>query len=319
VKPNTRIILNPEAGGGKAKRILPLLDKYKAGLVKQEVDLVVTRGPGDATRLARESVESGATLVIAAGGDGTINEVVNGMLNPCLMKPSACQLGIIHCGTGGGISQTLGLPGNPAEQLEMLNNTSVRTVDAGYVIFRGHHKVSYTRFFLSELQVGIGGEVVEAVNSAYKKLGGTFAFGLVSVYKLLRCRSVGVKLTVNGTKDGWQKLLGLTIGNGTHCAGGMQLTPQARNDDGLLDLLSIYEMNLAARLWNFSRVYSGHHLRSSKFNIEQAPAFTIESEKPLWIAADGELLGKTPCTVGIIPQAIEIRCSNPHNHENTGN
>ena len=319
MRPYTLIILNPEAGGGKAKKLLSVLNGHKNRFVEQEVDLVVTRFPGHAIRLASEAAERGATLVVAAGGDGTINEVVNGLLLHGKKEPSTCQLGIIHCGSGGGLAQTLGLAGPPQEQLERLSRSEAQAVDVGYVLFKDDQNISHTRYFLSELQAGIGGAVVQAVNGFYKKLGGTLAFALVSVGKLLRYQPVGMQVTINGTECRPQRMLGLTVGNGTHCAGGMQLTPCARYDDGLLDLLSIHEMSLAARLWNFSRVYSGAHLRSSRFSLVQATTLALESEKPLWIAADGELLGRTPCTVGIIPEAIQIRCSNPHNHENIGN
>ena len=298
------LIVNPVAGGGSAQRQIPVvrseLKKYIAG----DVEILATTRQGEATSLAQNASVGGASLLIAMGGDGTINEVANGLL---AAENPGCELGIINCGSGGGLAQTLGLPEKLADQLALIFETAAKPLDTGLVQFEDQAGKISTRFFVSECQIGFGGEVVSKVGMKHKKLGGTLAFGTVAVSCLFSYR--GNQMTVGLDKQDpiSENLLGIVIGNGSHCAGGMQLTPCARPDDGLLDVLRIREMPVLKRVSQFAKVYSGTHIHSSFFTLETARSISIESDIPVWVEMDGELIGKTPCKVEIHHQALRVR------------
>jgi diacylglycerol kinase (ATP) len=262
---------------------------------------------GDATKLAGDAARKGSRLIIAMGGDGTVNEVINGLIQNRIPVNDQCELGILNSGSGSGLAQTLGLPASVSDQLDVIFNSAAKPMDVGFVTYKDINDNSCERFFVSECQVGLGGSVVSRVGMKLKHFGGRIAFGTVALSHLFHYRASRMMMNHDQQQPESKKLIGITIGNGIYCAGGMTLTPDARTDDGLLDVLQIHEMNLFQRFLNFGKVYSGSHIHSPHFSISKVNEISIGSEQPVWIEADGELLGKTPCQVGIIPGAIKVR------------
>jgi len=301
------IIFNPVAGGGKAKKMKSQLVREMERRFGKNYLLLETLGQGDAIIIAREAAKEGAGLIIAMGGDGTVNEVINGLLLNRKPVNDQCELGILNSGSGSGLAQTLGLPASISDQLDVIFDSAAKPMDVGFVNYKDINDHSCERLFVSECQVGLGGSVVSHVGINLKHFGGRIAFGLVALSHLFHYRASQMTMINDQQKPESKKLIGITIGNGIYCAGGMTLTPCARTDDGLLDVLQIHEMSLLKRFMNFGKVYSGSHIHSPRFCIGQAKEITIGSEQPVWIEADGELLGKTPCKIGIIPGVIKVR------------
>lgn len=296
------IVANPVSGAGKGKVVLQRLKM----LLGNDSDHVVfeTTHQGHGMLLAKLAVEAGADLIIAVGGDGTINEVVNGMF---AAREPACDLGIVNCGSGAGVAQTLGLPVDVDGQLERIFHNTAKPYDVGKVSCVDENGVSIHRFFANECQAGISGAIVSKVGMAHKKLGGSLAFGLVSVLELLRYKATPMRVDLDGRLGVVQPMLGVVTGNGSYCAGGMQLTPGAHPADGQLDVLSIRDMNLYHRMHTFSQVYAGNHIRSGYYALQRAQTLTIVSDRPVWVETDGELIGKTPCSISILPGALRVR------------
>ena len=301
------IILNPLAGGGKTKKIKGELVREVESRIGKNYLLTETSGQGDASILARKAAKEGAALIIAVGGDGTVNEVINGLLQNRKPVNDQCELGILNSGSGSGLAQTLGLPSSISDQLDMIFNSAANPMDVGFVSYKDLNDHFCERLFVSECQVGLGGSVVSHVGMKLKHFGGKIAFGSVALSHLFHYRASRMTIVHDHKQPESRKLIGLTIGNGVYCAGGMTLTPGARTDDGLLDVLQIHEMSLLKRFMNFGKVYSGSHIHSPHFSISQVNEISIGSEQPVWIEADGELLGKTPCMIGIIPGKIRVR------------
>jgi diacylglycerol kinase (ATP) len=302
------IILNPVAGGGKTKKLKSQLVSELGNRFGKNYLLMETTGQGDATIFAREISEKGASLIIAVGGDGTINEVLNGLFLNRKPVNDQVELGIINSGSGSGMAQTMGLPESISDQLDMICNSTAKPMDVGIVRYKGTNDSPCERLFISECQVGIGGSVVSHVGMKLKHFGGRIAFGSVALSHLFHYKASKMTMILDQQPAESKKLIGVTIGNGIYCAGGMRLTPNARTDDGFLDVLQIHEMSLLKRFMNFGKVYSGDHIHSNYFSISQAKEISIDSEQPVWIETDGELLGKTPCEIGIIPGAVKVRC-----------
>jgi len=303
------VILNPTAGGGRANKLWPLLESGIAERFGHNYSSYVTRRPGDATVSVRRAIAAGATLVIAVGGDGTIQETVNGFFrNRGLLNPS-CELGIVNCGTGSGLAQSLGLPPSPEQQLDQISNRGSCAIDLGRVVLCSKDGRRVERVFASECQVGIGGAVVADVSSVHKRFGGKIAFGSVAIKKLffLKAQPMTVRFGNNGKKT--RRLLGLAVGNGACTAGGMKLTPEAQLNDGLFDVLLMHDMSIPTRLWNFPKIYLGKHIHTPHVSIFRSGKIAIESESPLPVAADGELLGVTPCEIELLPAVLKVRCN----------
>ena len=302
------VILNPTAGGGRAAKLSPRL---LPGIVERFGDnytLDVTGRAGDATASARRAIEAGATLVIAVGGDGTIHETVNGFFKDREMLNPACELGIVDCGSGSGLAQSLGLPSSLEQQLDLIARQDSCAIDLGRVVVHSVDGGKVERIFASECQVGIGGAVVAEVGSMHKLLGGTLAYGLGSIKQAFRCKGQPMTVELGDNEKVSRGLLGLSIGNGNSIAGGMKLTPAAQLNDGLFDVLLMHDMSIPARLWNFVKIYRGTHIYSPHVSIFRSGRIAIESESPAPVSADGELLGVTPCQFELLPAALKVKC-----------
>ena len=301
------VILNPTAGGGRAAKLSPRL---LSGIVERfgdDYSLDVTGRAGDATASARRAIEAGATLVIAVGGDGTIHETVNGFFkNREFLNPS-CELGIIDCGSGSGLAQSLGLPSSIEQQLDLIAHQDNCTIDLGRVVVRSNDGSRAECIFASECQVGIGGAVVAEVGSMHKLLGGTLAYGLGSIKQAFRYRGQQMTVDLGNNEKVTRGLLGLSIGNGNCIAGGMKLTPAAQLNDGLFDVLLMHDMSVPTRLWNFVKIYRGTHIDTPHVSIFRSGRIAIESENPVPVSADGELLGMTPCEFQLLPGVLKVK------------
>jgi diacylglycerol kinase (ATP) len=305
--PQRHVILNPASGAGKTGKrqaeILALCDRH----LGRQYTLCVTREPGEATDSARTAVAQGAELVVAVGGDGTIQEVVNGFFADGRPLNPDCALGIIDAGTGHGFAQSLRLPGELERQMELVAGPVSRRVDVGrasYADGGGRHK---ERYFVNECQAGIGGEVVRKVGTKNKRLGGTLAFGASTLAAALRYPNQVVTVQVDEQLPQTQKLIGVVMANGGFMAGGMKLAPGARLSDGLLDILLIHEQSLAERLKNFPRIYSGSHIGLPKFGLVRGRSISLSSPESVPFEADGELWGSLPCRVEILPEVLWVK------------
>jgi len=303
----THIILNPTSGGGMAGRNIPGFISEAEKRFGNQFLLHVTRAPLEATHLAHEAAEAGAELIIAAGGDGTVHEIVNGLFKGKDLINPFCVLGILDFGTGKGIAQTLGLPKSYPDQLDYIINNAACPVDIGYIRYKNSHGDPCGRCFINDCQIGIGSAVVKRVHAGYKKLGGRMAFGMVAMSQVIFYKSNRITFHLDDQAPVTEKLIGLVISNGNYCAGGMQLNPDARPDDGYFDILYIHEMTIPERLISFPKIYPGKHLPSKHFTSARNKKIALASDEALWIEADGELVGMLPCDIEILPSILNVK------------
>lgn len=306
-KARTHVIINPASGGGKTgKRLGKILNVLEKEIGKK-YSFFVTRKPLDASLSARRAINKGRELIIAIGGDGTIQETVNGFFSDGNPINPACQLGIINTGTGSGFAMSLGLPPAINDQIDAIFSGQKRFIDVGRAVFSNKNGRLKEHFFVNECQAGIGGAVVKNVQSKLKKLGGLIAFGSIALSTALRYPNQPITVEIDSTQKITKRLIGVVMANGNSMAGGMKLTPQAKIDDGLFDILLMHEQSVPQRLWNFPKIYSGGHITSSKFSFYRGKTIALASSERVLFEADGELLGYLPCKVEIIPSALQIR------------
>jgi diacylglycerol kinase (ATP) len=304
------IIINPAAGNGKAIRVARTLLKKIKSTCDFEIHISFTKEKDDATIITRRAILEGASMIIALGGDGTVNEVVNGFFSEGKPLNPLCELGIINCGTGGGFVRTLNFPLRAEQQIEQLLNPGNRVLDLGQISYLESTGMLQKRLFINECQVGIGCKVASAVGKKLKFFGGRIGFGFSAA--LLALSMKPLTLSVKFDNDPVQELalIGLVIGNGTECAGGMKLTPDAKLNDGFFDVLSMNDMKVTDRMLNLSKVYSGKHILSPYFSIKRCKKLQIRSDKKILMEGDGEILGNAPFEVEILPLAIKVKCAN---------
>lgn len=302
-----QIVVNPTAGSGKAGKIASVIFKKIKSISHSSINMSFTEKKGDAEFITREAILKGAGMIIAVGGDGTINEVVNGFFKDNEPLNPSCELGIINCGTGGGFAGTLGIPLSLDEQIELILRPGSTNLDLGCISYLDPAEKTLNRLFVNECQVGIGSKVALAVGKKYKVFGGKAAFGLVATVQAMLIKPLQLEIEYDNESARKINLIGLVIGNGNECAGGMKLTPDAKLNDGLFDVLSMHEMNRAERLRNLSKVYSGTHVLSKYFSVKKCKKIKIRSDRNVVLEADGEILGNSPFEINIMPSAIRIK------------
>jgi len=303
------VILNPTSGGGRAGKLQPELirrinQKFGSGVATH-----VTARPRAATDMARSAIRQGATLLLVVGGDGTIQEAVNGFFE---QSDSTCELGIVSCGTGQGFANSIGLPDSIEAQLDTIANCPAVPLDVGRVRYSDETGKPVERLFVNECQAGIGGAVVRAVGVGRKRLGGTLAFGLTAVSELVRLKCPVLRVQLDDDEEVAGRFIGVFAGNGALCGGGMRLTPDARPDDGILDVVLVRSMSVPVRLWVFPRIYHGEHTRLRQVSSHRCRrlrvSLAVESDAPgPWVEADGELLGFPPYEVDLLPGVLRVR------------
>ncbi len=303
------VILNPIAGGGRGK-------KLQEGLIKQldrrfgtNYRCFITTGPADATNITKGEIMCGSELIISVGGDGTINEIVNGFFSNGKMINTSCELGIINCSTGGGLAHTLSIPSALPDQLEVIQHGSTAELDIGELEYTGPGRQLHRRLFISECSAGIGGAIVADVRYGHKLLGGTLAFGIVALKHAFLFKPKLMEIAAgDGNPAYHEELLGMVAGNGNYCAGGMRLTPRASPVDGKFDILLMRKMTLLRRIRGFIKIYSGSHIDNKNFILFRTAGARISSPDHIELEADGEFLGTTPFSIRLLPNKIRIRC-----------
>ncbi len=301
------IVLNPASAGGRTgrhqQRILRAIERH----ISNAYRLHVTTGPLDATVLARSAVEEGAEHIIVVGGDGTIQETVNGILCDGHTHTPPCTLGIISSGTGQGFAQSLGLPSGFEDRVATACNGVPWAVDVGRISTNNNGRRRLISYFVNEAQLGLGASVVRTVQFRQKRLGGLLAFGWGTLVTALRENAHPFVISIDGGPESRESLIGLVIANGTYTGGGMNIAPDAVLDDGMMDILLMHDQSAWERIGNFAKVYSGRHTASDGFSCVQARTLTVGPASEILLAADGELLGSAPCEIDVLPRALVVK------------
>ncbi len=255
-----------------------------------EHEFLLTERPGHATELARRLASSGTRRVIVAGGDGTISEVVNGLAG------TDVEIGIVAIGTGNDVARTLNLPYNDvARAADIAAAGRVRRIDLG----REHG-----RFFVSSVGLGFASDVVEQSNRP-GWLTGPAAF-FVAVHRALRkLRPIRIALELDGTTRELD-CVSVLVQNTPYTGGGLRIAPQARMDDGLLDVAVIGPIGKLNLVANFPRLYRRTHFSHPRFALYRARTVRVETTASLPKMLDGDIWGSSPLEAEVVTQAVKV-------------
>jgi YegS/Rv2252/BmrU family lipid kinase len=301
------VVLNPASrGGALSSRFAPIEKKLRGALGPVEVEQ--TRGPRDAERIAREAVRAGVERIIVAGGDGTLSEVVTGLLGAGL--GGYAKIAPLALGTGGDLLRNFGATRQVDAAIERIARGKVRCVDAGRARFHDSQGLERTTYFLNVASLGVSGWVTKLVNESPKVLGGGLSFLLATLRALVRYRPLSVALEIDGKPFFEGPLTLATAANGRFFGGGMQVAPQARLDDGLLDVVVVSGLTKPALVRRLPRLYRGTHLgipgvRFTRCRRLDARPLT-DPQVRVFTEVDGEPLGHLPASYEVLPGAITL-------------
>jgi diacylglycerol kinase (ATP) len=304
---DTLVIVNPASAGGRTARQWPLLQRC---LVDAGVDFEarITAQPADAIALTREALREGVNRVVAVGGDGTLNELVNGWFDPQTQQPinPDAALGLLPSGTGGDFRKTAGIPLNHAAAAALLARGDTRRIDAGRIDYHGGGAPA-PRWFVNIADCGIGGDVVHRVNRSRKHAGGTMTFLYHSLAALMTYGSRLVRVDVDGeVAEG--PMQNVVVANARYFGGGMQIAPQAALDDGLFDVVTIGHLTRRRSLTGMGRLYKGRHLGRPGIGFSRGRVVTVTplEQRPVLFDVEGEQVGRAPATLTCLPGALRF-------------
>lgn len=302
---NVVAIVNPASANGRTRKLWPHLEKafQQAGLA---VRTQLTQAVGDGTLLTQQALIEGADVIVSVGGDGTHNEVVNGFFkDEQLLNPNA-KLGFISQGTGGDLIKTLNIPKDPLAAIQRISSGKSQAIDVGEARFTGLDGSDQHRYFINITDVGIGGAVVERANRSSKALGGKISFLLTVLSCYWHYQNQETRVVLDGKRVIEGKTNDVIVANGRFFGGGMEILPMAKPDDGVFDVLIMGDLTRGEVYRNIIGVYSGTHLQHPKLEHAQAKTVHVSGPGALLIDMDGELVGKAPIQMTLLPQAIQV-------------
>lgn len=297
------LIVNPSSARRTTGRNWPQIEE-KLCTVLPAFDVVQTKQAGDAIRLAKEAASRYETIA-AIGGDGTINEVANGILN----SGADTALGVLPRGTGSDFVRSLGIPHKLGKAARVLAGGHRRKIDVGRATFLAPDGEERSRWFINAAEVGFGAVVCDAVNHPARWLPGPAAFMWAIVTTLFRHKPSHITITTDVSGPGPHTLLlsNAWIANGNFSGGGIRSAPKAILDDGLLDLIVAAHASPLVRLWGLPKLRSGKFVEMRQVSYAQvtSAAFTAV-DGPQLVELDGDVAGTTPARFEVAPARLTV-------------
>lgn len=258
--------------------------------------LAVTKKAGDALKWARTAVRRGCNYIIIAGGDGTLNEAVNGVAQ----TGRSARIGIVPLGTGNDFARTLGLPLSIRENVETLRARKTRPVDI--VRVRGRK----TRYFVNVAAGGFSGIVRRKMTAEIKKSWGPLAYIRGAAAALPKLHAYKTRIVLDDEEELSSALYNLIIANGRFAAGGLPIAPEADPTDSLLDVVLIPKRSAPEMALLAAAIILGKHFTANGIVFRRAKKVSVRSKPGMWFNVDGELVGSVPATFQIVPRALDF-------------
>ena len=286
---HTLAIVNPAAGDGAGARV-------GAGLAREleaagfKVEIIQTPAPGEAARIAREASADGCRTIIAVGGDGTANEVANGLVG------TSTALALYPSGSGNDFARSLGYPRTRRDIGRFLAGARRRVIDVGEV---------NGRIFVNAAGVGIDGHVAERVEASARIVGATLGYFVGALVSIATYRPQPMRLRIDDQTIEGKHLL-VVAANGTYFGSGMHIAPKAKIDDGLFDVIVAGDLGRWASLVALAKLYRGTHVSGRDVLAFRARSLDVELERELPTQADGEPVRARSLAVRMLPGALTV-------------
>jgi YegS/Rv2252/BmrU family lipid kinase len=306
------IIVNPASAGGATGDAWP----KAASAVRRHFgafEVAFTRRGGEAAEIAERESRAGRRFIIACGGDGTVNEVADGILR----AGAGAELGVLPSGTGGDFRRTLGAPTRAADAARALREGATRAMDAGRVGFAGIGGSEESRHFVNVASFGMGGDVINRVKArsglpagAARLLGGKASFAAAALHAAVTFEKPAVRVSLDGGPASQITVANFCVANARYFGGGMKIAPAALLDDGLFDVVAVGDVSALTVLAHAYRLYLGTHLGMQEVRHARARRVRAEpaSDEVVKLEVDGEPVGRLPAEFELLPAALRVRC-----------
>jgi YegS/Rv2252/BmrU family lipid kinase len=297
----TVFLVNPASGNGGTGKRWPEL-AHRAAQLGLEGTTLFSERPGHLPELAEQAARAGAELVVSVGGDGTLNEVANGLVR----AGAPTELATIPLGTGMDFVRTYGIPTRFEDAVRTALEGKVRTIDVGRVSYREWSGAEGERYVANVGSVGMSAAVAQRANGMSKALGGkaTFFYALARVFFEWDNTLVSVQLDDERREA---RMHDVIVANGQWHGGAMRLAPEAQPDDGLFDVVLIGDVTKRDFVTTAPKLYKGTYLAHPKIELLRSRTVAVDAPERLPIELDGEQVGTTPVRFEIVPAALRVR------------
>lgn len=285
------VILNPGAGSAEDTKNLRAAIKRLGDVTLRE-----TAAPGDAMRFAARALDERHKLVVAAGGDGTINEVVNGLSKGW----GAATLGILPLGTGNDFARTIDMPEDVDAAIDIIRRGEICAVDVVCV------ESDATRYFINVSAGGFSGEVDERLTDELKQRWGPLSYLRAAIGALPDLTNYHMTLQFDNEEPQQLVAYNVVVANARYVAHGVPVAPGALLDDGRMDIVVVSAASLPRLAALIPAVLLGRHLDNPELTCRRARRLHISSKPGMWFNADGELVGNEPMTFTILPRVLRV-------------
>jgi YegS/Rv2252/BmrU family lipid kinase len=309
------VIVNPKSAAGATR------EKWSA--IASDIrthfgpfSVAFTKARGDAVELAKRAAVNGRNLIIACGGDGTINEVANGIIQ----SETDAELGILPSGTGGDFRRSLNIPHGTREAARALRESRSRLIDVGRVAFRDHDGEEVSRYFLNVSSVGLAASIIGRVKASptanwmpIPRLKGTASFAISTLHEVIGVNYSPLKVKLDETDEYNVNTINFCVANARYFGGGMLIAPHAKLDDGYFDVVNIGDLSTWKIFVNAYTLYRGTHLALDEVKSTKAKRLEIRpaGDETVHLETDGELPGRLPAVYEVVPKALTIRVPSP--------
>jgi len=304
----TIVIVNPQAGNGRTEKIWPNIESALEKSIGS-FEVLQTTCRGDATDLSRKILKEDAARIVAVGGDGHLNEVLNGFIENDLPVNAESRLSFVMTGTGCDFQRSLGISGKWQNAVAELKDAKVRKIDVGKVTYTAADKTQKIRYFDNIASFGLSGAVDHCLEHSRLQdyLGGSPLFLWATIKTVFTHPNQSIRFRIDdGPEEEICSRLGL-LANGRYFGGAMHAAPEAELDDGLLDLLMLKEISVAKFLWHLPKIYKGTHLKIPEIFFQKVRKFTAESSEQVILDIDGESPGYLAATFEVLPKILNLQ------------
>ncbi|MGI9036626.1 MAG: diacylglycerol/lipid kinase family protein [Pyrinomonadaceae bacterium] len=307
------VIVNPKSAGGATRTSwAAAAADFRAHFGAFQV--AFTKKQGDGIELAKRAARGGRKFIIACGGDGTINEVANGILQS---GAEDAELGVLPSGTGGDFRRTLGIPTEVREAARILREGVTKQIDVGKVSLVNHADEPATRYFLNVSSFGLSAAINERVKTKEifkwlpgNALRGKAKFAVSTLQEILDFEFVTVRVSLDGAAAKPLNTINFCVCNARYFGGGMKIAPDALIDDALFDVVNIGDIKTAKIILNVYKLYRGSHLELTEVKAALASRVEVSAAREnqtIFLETDGELPGKLPAVYEIAPRVLKVR------------
>lgn len=299
------LIVNPFSGNGATGREWPRIQADARDRLGSFTAHLTTK-PGEAIRITRMSLSEGAELIVCVGGDGTLNEVINGFMDEEGPIRTDAVLGFVPNGTGCDFVKTAPIPAKIEQSLNTIKEGHIKNIDLGRLRYHDHQGRVNIRYFHNIASFGLGGEVVDRVNRNSKVFGPFISFISATLVSIFLYGKKKIRLKVDNVYDREVITWNIAVANGQYHGGGMWIAPDAAIDDGLLHITVIGDLNLAEVFWHLPKLYNGKVKNIKNVSIMTGKRIEASSEQSVLLDVDGEQPGRLPIVIDVMPAALPI-------------